>query len=208
MNVIAINGSPRKDGNTFTVLKAMTEELEKEQIRTEIIQVGDKLLHGCIACGYCRKSEGNFCVFKDDMVNEVAEKMRKADGFILGSPTYYGGIAGTMKSFLDRLFFTSGRYFRYKAAAVVAVTRRAGAVDTTNQLMNYLRLSQTITPPSQYWTIVYGADKGEVLQDEEGMQTARRNAQAMAWLLQSLKESEAHVPALENGPKAMTNFIR
>lgn len=208
MNVIAINGSPRKDGNTYTVLKAMAEELEKEQIHTEIIQVGDQMIHGCIACRYCRKSEQNHCVFKDDIVNEIADKMREADGFILGSPTYFGGIAGTMKSFLDRLFSTSGRYFKGKVAAVVAVARRAGAVETINQMTNYLRLSQTVIPPSQYWAGVYGAEKGEALQDEEGMQTARRNAQAMVWLLKAIYESKDQIHAFRDEAKIMTNFIR
>lgn len=208
MNVIAINGSPRKDGNTYKVLKAMTDELEKENIHTEIIQVGDKLLHGCTACGYCRKAPDNFCFFKDDIVNEVAHKMYSADGFILGSPTYYGGIAGTMKSFLDRAFYSSGARFRHKAATVVAVTRRAGAIDTSNQLLNYLRLAQTVIPPSQYWTIVYGAEKGEVYQDAEGMQTAIKNARALAWVLRSLEAGRASVPDIEDEPKLRTNFIR
>lgn len=208
MKVIAVNGSPRKDGNTATALQAMAEELNREGIETEIVQVGDKLIHGCIGCAYCRKSENNRCVFNDDIVNETAEKLRTADGFILGSPTYYAGIAGTMKCFLDRVFYSSTKYFRGKVAAAVAVTRRAGAVDASNQLTSYLKLGQTIIPPTQYWPIVYGMQKGEVLKDEEGMQTVRKTAKAMAWILKSMKNSAEAFPIPDDEPKIATNFIR
>lgn len=208
MKVIAINGSPRKGGNTEIVLKAMAVELQKEKIDTEIIQVGNQRLHGCTACEYCASSEKNHCVFKDDILNEVSDKIRAADGFILGSPTYYAGIAGTMKCFLDRLFYSSGGYFKCKVAAPVAVTRRAGSIEVLDQLTHYLRLAQTVIPPSQYWATVYGAEKGEVLQDGEGMQTIRKNARAMAWLMKSLKDGEGHVPPYVDEERVMTNFIR
>ena len=169
MNVIAINGSPRANGNTAMALKAMTDELEQQGIQTETIQIGKLNIRGCIACGHCKTSEGNRCVFADDCVNEIAQKLREADGFILGCPTYYAGIPGTMKSFLDRVFYTSSRYFRLKVATSCAVVRRAGGVDVIHQLNNYLNLAQTVIPPSQYWTIAYGRDKGEVAGDGEGM---------------------------------------
>ena len=208
MKVVAINGSPRKDGNTSIALKLMSEELIKEGIEVEIIQVGDKLLHGCIACGYCFGSENHQCVFNDDIMNEVSNKMREADGIILGSPTYYGGIAGTMKSFLDRAFYSSitGKNYRNKVATAVVSVRRAGGVDVYNQLNNYLSLAETVSPPSQYWVIGYGMDKGEILQDEEGIQTIKRNANAMAWLLKAIDSSTEKLPRVEAG--TMTNFIR
>lgn len=208
MKVIAINGSPRKNGNTNQALKIMADELEQQGIEVEIIQMGHLNIHGCIHCGYCWTSEGNHCVFKDDIVNETAKKMREADGFILGSPTYYAGIAGTMKAFLDRVFFTSSDYFKYKVATSISVVRRAGGVDVVHQLNNYLNLAQTVMPPSQYWTVAYGMDKGEIIQDEEGIQTIRKNARSMAWLLKIIDAGKENIPVPAEEDHVMTNFIR
>ena len=208
MKVIAINGSPRVNGNTSQALDVMAEELKKEGIEVEIVHIGGHDIHGCIACQYCSRSENNQCVFKEDLVNETAAKMREADGFILASPTYYAGIAGTLKSFLDRVFYTSSRYFSYKVATSLAVVRRAGGVDTVHQLNNYLNLAQTVIPPSQYWTVAYGRDKGEIHQDGEGIQTLRRNAQAMAWLLKSLDAAKDKVPQPPKESRVWTHFVR
>lgn len=208
MKVIAINGSPRKNGNTALALKAMTDELERQGIETETIQIGQQSIHGCIACGHCGKSEGNRCVFGDDSVNEIAQKMRDAEGFILGCPTYYAGIPGTMKSFLDRVFYTSSRYFRGKVATSAAVVRRAGGVDVVHQLNNYLNLAQVVIPPSQYWTIAYGRLPGEAAGDGEGMQTLTKNARSMAWLLKLIEHGKDALPLPEDEPKIMTSFIR
>lgn len=208
MKVIAINGSPRKNGNTSQALKIMADELEEQGIEVEIIQIGHLNIHGCIGCGYCRTSEENQCVFKDDIVNDVAKKMREADGFILASPTYYAGIAGTMKAFLDRVFYTSSKYFKYKVATSISVVRRAGGVDVVHQLNNYLNLAQTVMPPSQYWTIAYGLAKGEVIQDKEGIQTIRKNARSMAWLLNIIDAGKEKIPAPVDEDHVMTNFIR
>ena len=208
MKVIAINGSPRAKGNTTLALRVMTDELERLGINTETIQIGKESIRGCIACGHCAKSEGNRCVFTDDCVNEISQKIREADGFILGCPTYYAGIPGTMKSFLDRVFFSSTRYFRLKVATSVAVVRRAGGVDVVHQLNNYLNLAQVVIPPSQYWMIAYGMDKGEVAGDGEGMQTILKNARNMAWLLKLIEAGKDTVPLPENEQRIMTNFIR
>ena len=208
MKVIAINGSPRKNGNTSQALKVMADELKEQGIEVEIIQIGHLNIHGCIGCGYCRTSEENQCVFKDDIVNDVAKKMREADGFILASPTYYAGIAGTMKAFLDRVFYTSSKYFKYKVATSISVVRRAGGVDVVHQLNNYLNLAQTVMPPSQYWTIAYGLAKGEVIQDQEGIQTIRKNAKSMAWLLNIIDAGKEKIPAPVDEDHVMTNFIR
>jgi len=134
--------------------------------------------------------------------------MREADGFILGSPTYYAGIAGTMKAFLDRVFFTSSDYFKYKVATSISVVRRAGGVDVVHQLNNYLNLAQTVMPPSQYWTVAYGMDKGEIIQDEEGIQTIRKNARSMAWLLKIIDAGKENIPVPAEEDHVMTNFIR
>ena len=208
MKVIAINGSPRTNGNTSTALRAMTDELERQGIETETIQIGKQSIHGCIACGHCSKSEGNRCVFADDGVNEITQKMRNADGFILGCPTYYAGIPGTMKSFLDRVFFTSSRYFRGKVATSAAVVRRAGGVDVMHQLNNYLNLAQVVIPPSQYWTIAYGRLPGEAAGDGEGMQTLTKNARSMAWLLKLIEHGKDVLPLPEDEQRIMTSFIR
>ena len=208
MKVIAINGSPNRKGNTTLALKSMTDELERQGIETETIQVGNLNLRGCIACGHCSKSEGNRCVFADDGLNEIAQKMRDADGFILGCPTYYAGIPGTMKSFLDRVFHSSSRYFRGKVATGIAVVRRAGGVDVVHQLNNYLNLAQTVIPPSQYWTIAYGRVPGEVEGDGEGMQTLVKNARSMAWLLKLIEHGKDVLPLPADEPRVMTSFFR
>lgn len=206
MNVIAVNGSPRADGNTSFVLREMTAELEARGIESEIIQVGNREIRGCISCGHCVQ-EGNMCVF-DDCVNEVSRKIAEAEGLILACPTYYSAIPGTMKCFLDRLFYSGGGFLRYKVATVAVVTRRAGAVPTANQMKNFLDLAEAITPPSPYWEIIYGHKKGEVLQDTEGMQTARKNARAMAWLLKAVEDGKKNYPLPEDEDKIFTNFIR
>lgn len=208
MKVIALNGSPRKDGNTASALKLMAEELKKGGIETEIINIGHLAIHGCTACGYCAGSENNECVFKDDPVNEAAAKIREADGFIIASPTYYAGIAGTMKSFLDRLFYSSSGHFKYKVATAVTAVRRTGGIDTLHQLNNYLNLAQTVTPPSQYWTVVYGRSEGEMMQDLEGVQTIRKTAGAMAWLIKVINEGKKTVPMPGEEKRVFTNFIR
>ncbi len=208
MKVIAINGSPRKGGNTAQALEVMADELSGHGIEVETIQIGGQNIHGCIGCNYCKTSEDNHCVFKDDAVNETAKRMRAADGFILASPTYYAGIAGTMKSFLDRVFYTSSRYFSYKVATSISVVRRAGGVDVVHQLNNYLNLARTILPPSQYWTLAYGADEGEVMRDAEGIQTLRKNARSMAWLLKAVEAGKATIPIPEEEERVWTNFIR
>ncbi len=185
MKVIAINGSPRKGGNTSHALEVMADELRQQDIEVEIIQIGQLNIHGCISCGYCFTSEESHCVFKDDIVNEVAKKMREADGFILASPTYYAGIAGTMKAFLDRVFYTSSDYFKYKVATSIAVVRRAGGVDVVHQLNNYLNLAETVMPPSQYWTIAYGLEKERLTRMEKAF---RHFVKMLAQWLGSLKQ--------------------
>lgn len=208
MKVIAINGSPRKGGNTSQGLKVMTDELEKQGIEVETIQIGHLDIHGCIGCGYCGSSEGNQCVFKEDIVNELSDKMGEADGFILASPTYYAGIAGTMKAFLDRAFYSRSSRFKYKVATSMVAVRRSGGVDVMHQLNNYLNLAETVLPPSQYWTVAHGLDKGEIMQDEEGIQTLRKNANAMAWLLKLIDAGKETVPFPERERRAFMNFIR
>ena len=207
MHTILINGSPRAKGNTRLALDTMAVELEKQGISTEIIHIGKEALRGCIACNYCKTSPDHHCVFKDDILNEVADKLRKADGMIFGAPTYYAGIAGTMKCFMDRLFYTSSDYFRFKVASSVAVVRRTGGLDTLHQLQNFLALGETITPTSQYWMVGYGMDRGELEQDIEGMQTIKKNAKAFAWVLKATEAGKKNIPLPENEEHQFMNFI-
>jgi multimeric flavodoxin WrbA len=208
MKVIAINGSPRENGNTFFVLSKMAEELKKEKIDTEIIQIGSQKIRGCMGCSRCYESENSHCSITDDVLNKTADIIRTADGLILGSPVYYSGIAGTMKSFLDRLFYTSSEYFKYKVGASVAITRRAGGVSVVHQLNNYFNLAEMIISPSQYWTGVFGTAPGEAAKDNEGIQTMQRNAQAMAWLLKILDATKNTIAPPVFDSRAWTNFIR
>ena len=210
MKVIGINGSPRKDGNTFFALEAMSKQLQKEGVEVEIIHVGAESIRGCIGCGYCKSSEENLCVFKDDIVNETIKKLREADGMIFGSPTYYAGIAGTMKSFLDRVFYTNAgaQKFKNKVGTSVGIARRAGAVDVVHQLNNYFQLAEMVVPQTQYWSIAFGLQKGEILEDLEGMQTLRRNASAFAWLLKMKKETQGSVHLPLDEERIATHFIR
>lgn len=208
MKVIAINGSPRSKSNTGLVLEAMAVELAREGIETELIQVGNQLIHGCTACGAC-KTPAMRCVFHDqDMVAQVADKIDGAQGLILGCPTYYAGIPGTMKSFLDRLFYPQSSRFRYKVATGVSVVRRTGGLDVVHQLQNYLGLAMTVTPPSQYWTTVYAGAPGNALEDGEGMQTVRRNAQSMAWLMKMIDATKESIPLPPEETRVTTSFIR
>lgn len=208
MKVIAVNGSPRENGNTAFALRAMSEILREEGIGAEFVQVGGRRIRGCIGCSGCKSAEGDLCVFKDDIVNEASQKMREADGIILGAPAYFAGIPGDMKSFLDRAFFTSSRCFKYKAGTGVSVARRAGGVQVVHQLMNFFNLSETITPPSQYWTVAYGMMPGEVQQDGEGMQTLRKNARALAWLLKVIDATKESIPRPAEEERVFANFVR
>jgi multimeric flavodoxin WrbA len=187
----------------------MAVELEKENIETEILNVGHENLHGCHSCGYCFKSEGNHCAITGDCLNDFADKIRAADGLILGAPTYYAGIAGAMKCFLDRLFYTSRQYLKSRVGTSIAIARRAGAVDTVHQLNNYLNLAEMVIAPSRYWAIAFGMEQGEISQDAEGLQTLRKNAQAMAWLLKIINATKSTIPfPKDTEDRARTNFIR
>lgn len=210
MIVTAINGSPHKDGNIGIALNLMAEELQAEGIEVKTLHIGRELLHGCIGCGYCFTSENNLCVFANDVLNENMLQMREADGIILGSPTYYGGIAGTMKCFLDRAFFasSSSEKFRNKVGTAVVSARRAGGTEVYNQLNNYFNLAETVPAPSQYWVIGYGMEPGEIKKDAEGIQTIQKNAKGMAWLLKALKAGKNSVLEPKSEKQIQTNFIR
>ena len=205
MKVIAINGSPRKNGNTHTSIKRICDILEKEGIETEIIQVGDKTFGGCRACGACAKL--GKCAFGDkDGLNEIGAKMSQADGIIIGSPVYYADINGTLKSFLDRVFYTYGKNFRFKPGAAVVALRRGGAIHAYHSINNYFGITEMIQVPSIYWNDVHGRAEGECEQDIEAMQMMDALGQNMAYLLKMKAESKVQPP--EKITKTAFNYIR
>jgi multimeric flavodoxin WrbA len=210
MKVVAFNGSPNKEGNTWHALKMVAAELEKEGIETEIVQVGSKELRGCVACGGCVKNKNERCVLPGEDVNEWVQKMKEADGIILGSPTHYAAIGGAMKSFLDRAFYVTsvnGGMLRHKVGASVVAVRRSGGLPTFDQLNNYLNYSEMLMPTSNYWNVIYGTRPGEVTQDAEGVQIMRVLGKNMAWLMKLVQNGKDSVPAPEREEKIYFNFI-
>jgi multimeric flavodoxin WrbA len=204
MKVVALNGSPHQDGVVAKGIAVMAAELEKEGIEVEVIHTGHLRVRGCIDCRKCR--ELGVCVFNDDPVNECAEKINRAGGLILGSPVYYGSIAGAFKSFLDRLFF-SGLSLKGKAAAVVVSLRRSGGINTFHQLNNYLNLSQALITPSVYWEVIHGNSAEEALGDKEGLQIMEISGRNMAWLLKILDRGKTDIPPPPDIKRERTNFI-
>ena len=206
MKVVAINGSPRLEGNTYHGIMTMVKELEREGISCEVLQLGNAAINGCTVCGGCRNSESPVCVLKGDILPEYVEKMAEADGIILGSPVYYGAIAGNMKSFLDRAFYASASRFRHKVGYAVTAVRRAGGLNAFQQLSSYFTLAEMITAPSTYWGIGFGGAPGQVEQDTEGQDTYILAAQNMAWLLKIMETSDVESPPPM--AKRGMNFIR
>jgi multimeric flavodoxin WrbA len=215
MKVIAINGSPRAEGNTALALAEMARTLAAEGIETEILHIGARTIRGCQACGTCGRNKNERCVFSTDGVsgdgvNEAIARMKDADGIILGSPVHYAGIGGTMKSFCDRVFYVAGAnggLFAGKVGASVVAVRRTGGSAAWQGLNFYLAISNMALAGSSYWSVVHGALPGEALQDDEGVQTVRNAARNMAWLLR-LREAGHDVAAPGYDLGARTNFIR
>lgn len=208
MKVIAINGSPRSEGNTYHALKLVLEQLEEQDIETEIVHVGNKIIRGCMACGGCAKNRNEECVIDDD-VNAIIQKMKSADGIIIASPVYYASIAGTMKCFLDRAFYTStanSGLFRHKVGASIAISRRSGEVATFDHLNHYFTVGEMFVTPSNYWNVIHGRTPGEVLQDEEGIQIMRVLGKNMAFMLNAVAQNKDSLPLREE--KIVTSFIR
>jgi multimeric flavodoxin WrbA len=206
MKVLLINGSPKANGCTYTALSEIAQELENNDIHTEIFHVGKKTLRGCMACGGCNKN--NKCVFDDDTVNIAIEKAKDADGFVFGSPVHYAGASGQITSFLDRLFY-AGDVFRNKPGAAIVSCRRGGATTAFDQLNKYFTISNMPIVSSQYWNMVHGNTPEEVKQDLEGMQTMRTLGKNMAWLLKCIEAGKkAGIPLPEKEAWIATNFIR
>ncbi|MDD3519959.1 MAG: flavodoxin family protein [Actinomycetota bacterium] len=191
MKVTLFNCSPRKDGNTYTGLNVIAEELDKESISTEIIQVGCENIYGCDACGICKKTKSGFCKIEDDIVNDAIKKVYDSEGLIIGSPTYFGSITAEAKAFIDRLGYVSraaDMKLSRKVAAGIAIARRAGAVDSVLQINKMFLISGCIIPCSSYWNIAIGREKGEILNDKEGIETFINLARNMSWLLKKIQD--------------------
>ena len=210
MKVVAFNGSPKKEGNTYHAIKMVAEELEKEKIEVEIIHVGNKVIRGCLACNGCVRNQNEKCVINDE-VNDWIQKMKEADGIILGSPVHYASVGATMKAFLDRASYVTSvnkSMLRHKVGAAVVAVRRSGGVPTFNMLNNYINYSEMLMPTSNYWNVIHGAAPGEVEQDEEGKQIMRVLGGNMAWLMRLVEFGKGKVEEPEKEDKAFTNFIR
>ena len=209
MKVLLVNGSSNLQGCTYTALSEVAKSLENNGIETEIIQVGKEAIRDCSGCGYCRKNEG--CVFKDDIVAEIIEKAKPADGFVFGSPVYYAHPAGRLLSVMDRAFYAGGKYFAFKPAAAVVSARRAGTTASLEAITKHFTINQMPVVSANYWCMVHGAQNSpdDVRKDEEGLQIMRVLGKNMAWLLKCIelgKQSGIEHPQPEN--KIATNFIR
>jgi multimeric flavodoxin WrbA len=211
MKVVAINGSPHKEGNTWYSLQVVGKRLKANGVDLEIIHVGHKDIHGCIGCGKCREKQDGQCTIKSDILNETIPALRDADGIILASPVYFSGIAGTMKSYLDRLFYVSlsnGNFFRHKVGAALVSVRRTGGSHTLDGLNHYITYSEMQVATSNYWNVVHGRTPGEVLFDAEGVSTLEVLGDNMAWQLKMREATLGGVPEPGVAEKVMTHFVR
>ncbi|WP_022657176.1 flavodoxin family protein [uncultured Desulfovibrio sp.] len=207
MNVLLINGSPHPKGCTYTALHTVAGQLEKNGLDTRILQMANKAVRGCIACGKC--ADTGHCVFTDDPVNEAIDLLREADALVVGSPVYYAGPNGSICAFLDRMFYMKSAPYAFKPAAAVVSCRRGGASASFDRLNKYFTIARMPVVASQYWNSVHGNTPAEVLQDKEGLQTMRTLGDNMAWLLKCIAAGKAagvEYPTPE--PWERTNFIR
>ena len=205
MKVLMINGSPRPNGNTSLALREMETIFKAEGIETEIVQIGNKAIRGCIACGKC--AEKGRCVF-DDAVNEIAPKFEACDGLVVGSPVYFASANATLVAFLTRLFFSTPFDKTMKVGAAVAVARRGGLSATFDELNKFFTISGMPVASSQYWNSVHGREPGQAAQDAEGLQTMRTLARNMTFLMRSIQLGKEKYGLPEREPPQRTNFIR
>jgi len=210
MKTLLVNGSPHKEGCTYTALMEVSETLNKEGIATEIFWLGNKPLAGCNACKTC--AEKKICIF-DDKVNEFLDLCKDADGFIFGSPVHYAAASGAITSFLDRVFYCdlqAGRNsFYLKPAAAVVSARRAGTTAALDQINKYFTISEMPIIASRYWNMVHGATPEDVKKDLEGLQIMRVLGKNMAWFLKCKEAGiKAGIPFPEKEERIATNFIR
>ena len=206
MKVLLINGSPNKEGCTFTALQVVAVELEKQGIETKNFHIGNKPIHGCIACFKC--AESGYCIFKEDKTNECIDLLKECDGVVVGSPVYYAGPNGALCAMLDRAFFVKNAPYANKPAAAVLSCRRGGSTASFDRLNKYFTISSMPVVSSQYWNGVHGNTPDEVLHDLEGMQIMRTLGRNMAWLLKCIELAKGVIPLPEREEWTPTNFIR
>ena len=193
MKVVALNGSARKDGNTAVLINVVFEELKKEGIETELIQMAGKNIQGCLACYKCFKNKDRRCSVDKDILNDIMARMEKAEGILLGSPTYFSDVTSGMRAFIERCGFVARAndyMFKGKVGAAVVAVRRAGSIQAFTSMNLFLHYMQMFMPGSSYWNIGIGRDPGDVMKDEEGIQTMKTLGQNMAWLLKKLHSSQ------------------
>jgi multimeric flavodoxin WrbA len=201
MKVVAINGSPRKGGNTEVLLKAALEPLAQAGWDTELVRIGGKDIHGCRACFKCWETQDRRCVFGKDAFNAVFEKVLGADALILGSPTYFADVSAEMKAFIDRAGFVSmanGCLLAGKIGAAVVAVRRAGATHVFDTMNHLFQISQMVLPGSTYWNMGYGLEPGTVAADAEALRNMNQLGKAMGWLGQAIKNAPPY-PVRKSG---------
>lgn len=189
MKVLALNGSPRRNGNTAMLIDTVLVELQKEGIETERIQLGGKNIRGCTACRKCSENQDQHCSIDSDILNELVDKMIEADGIIIGSPTYFANVSTEVKALIDRaglVALANGYMFKRKVGAAVVAVRRAGATNTFDAINRFFFINQMIVPGSVYWNLGIGQGERQVKADDEGMNTMRVLGENMAWLLKQI----------------------
>lgn len=205
MKILLLNGSPRPNGNTAAALDEMEAVFAAEGLETERVQVGNRVIRGCIACGKC--AELGRCVF-DDLVNELAPKLEACDGLVVGSPVYYASANATLVAFLTRLFYSTHFDKTMKVGAAVAAARRGGLTATYDELNKFFGISGMPIASGQYWNGIHGREPGEAAQDAEGLQGMRTLARNMVFLMKSIQLGKEAFGIPEREPFQRTNFIR
>ena len=207
MKVLMINGSTHEKGTTAAALKYIADELKAQGVDSEIICLGTAAVHSCTGCMGCQKT--GKCVFDDDPVNSIGEKVKDADGYVFAAPVHYASPSGAVIALLDRLFYAYGKYMKFKPAAAVVAARRAGTTASFDVLNKYIQINNMLQVPSTYWNNVFGANAEDTKQDLEGQTVMRAIGSNMAWLLKlldSAKGTDLEKPVIID--KVKTNFIR
>jgi len=197
MYALAISGSPRKGGNTELLLKEVLSELKDAGWKTELIKVGGTAIRGCIACEKCFENKDNECAVKKDKFNDIFSRMLKAHAMILGSPTYFAAVSADLKALIERagyVAYANNHAFSGKIGAAVVAVRRGGATHVYDTINHMFQMSRMILPGSTYWNMGYGLNKGEVIEDKEGLANMRHLGKCIAWLGKSIKPNIANFP--------------
>lgn len=189
MNILGINGSPNKNGNTYLLLKEVFKPIEKEGFDTNIFQIGGKQVHGCTACLICKEKKDGKCHIKNDAINICMEKMKVADAIIIGSPVYFSNVTTEVKALIDCAGYalrSANNILKHKVGAGVVVARRTGEIHTLNSINHFLFINQMILPGASYWNMAVGNKAGDVLNDDEGMKTMQNLGENIAWVLKKI----------------------